>query len=208
MNIFDVQMVASASNNKDIDALLVREIRERHDRAAFAQLVNKYQSTVFGFCYRYTGNSRDAEDIAQDIFIKVFRHIGNFRGESKFSTWLYSIMANTCASHARWVRNKRIREMETWHPVDKEGTSLSHDVPDQSGDPEKKLLNKELGSVIQQIIARLKDRQRSVVIMKDFQGKTYEEIASVMNMNLGTVRSTLSRGRLAIAKQMKEYLMT
>ncbi|MBN1198632.1 MAG: sigma-70 family RNA polymerase sigma factor [Bacteroidales bacterium] len=199
-------MVISTSTTKDIDEILVRNIREHGDRTAFSQLVNKYQGTVFSFCYRYTGNRQDAEDIAQDVFIKVFNKIGSFRGEAKFSTWLYSIMVNTCSNYSRWTRNKRMNEMATFPPAEKEDSPRFADFPDHSGDPEQKLLNKELGQVIQGIIARLRYQQRSVVIMKDFQGKSYEEIAGIMKMNMGTVKSTLSRGRLAVAKKMKEYL--
>ncbi len=192
-------------HTKDIDAILIRDLLERNSNTAFSRLLNKYQGTVYSFCYRYTGNRQDAEDVAQDVFIKVFNKIESFRGESKFSTWLYSIMVNTCRNYTRWTRRTRMKEQVVFPSVEKENGSRFSNFTDQSGDPEQRLLNKELSQIIQRIISRLQDKQRSVVIMKDFQGKSYEEIAIIMNMNPGTVKSTLSRGRLTIAKQMKEY---
>ena len=101
---------------------------------------------------------------------------------------------------------KRIKEMVRIHGDEKEEPGGPLKIPDASADPERMLLNEELGSIIHKAIIRLKDTQRSVLILKDFQDKSYEEIAAIMHMNPGTVKSTLSRGRLNVAKQIKEYV--
>lgn len=189
----------------DIDAGLIHDLQDKSDMAAFTQLMNKYKRTVFGFCFRYTGNREDAEDVSQEIFIKVFRNIRSFRGDSKFSTWLYRLTVNTCLNHARWRKYARTRELVIIPADENEEENQAAEVRGHSADPEQALLNKELGMIIRKAVVRLKDKQRSVLILKDFQGRSYEEIAAIMKMNPGTVKSALSRGRLIVAKQIKEY---
>jgi RNA polymerase sigma-70 factor (ECF subfamily) len=195
----------SLLNIKDIDTNLIIDLQENGDMEAFKQIMNKYNKIIYGFCFRYTGNREDAEDLSQDVFIKVYRNISSFRRESKFSTWLYRLAVNTCLNHIRWQKHEKINEMISISPDEKKDENRQSDIRDHAANPEQEMLNKELGMIINKTVAQLNYKQRSVLILKDFQGRSYEEIAEIMNMNTGTVRSTLSRGRLNVAKQIKEY---
>jgi RNA polymerase sigma-70 factor (ECF subfamily) len=195
----------SGDNVIDIDVALVREIVENRDRTAFTRLMAKYKNTVYAFCLRYTGNRQDAEDAAQEIFLKVYKNIGSFRGESKFSSWLYRITVNTCHNYTRWRRAFRISGFVRVNSDAWQDEQRSVEIRDSASDPEQSLLNKELAYVIRNAVARLKGKQKSVVILKDFLGRSYEEIASIMNMSMGSVKSILSRGRLKVANDIKEY---
>lgn len=189
----------------DIDSILITEIQVKNDLTAFTRLMNKYKKVIFNFCLRYTGNREDAEDAAQEVFIKLYKNINSFRGDSKFSTWLYRLTVNTCLNYLRWRKTKRAEEMIGIHNDDTDEEMSSLEIKDPADDPEKILINKELGEVIRKSIFKLKKRQKTVLILKDFMGKSYEEISAIMEINIGTVKSTLSRGRLNVANQIKEY---
>ena len=188
----------------DIDENLIRDLKQSGDKEAFTLLMNKYKKPVLNFCFRYCGNLEDAEDISQDVFIKVYNNIGSFRGESRFSTWLYRIIVNTCLNHRRWRISERMDKMVSMIP-DENDEAMEIEVKNSTANPEQALMHKELGTIIKKSVAKLNKKQRSVLILKDFQGKSYEEIAGIMNMNPGTVKSTLSRGRLIVAQQIKDY---
>ncbi len=192
-------------NIKDTDTNLVIDLQENGDMEAFKQIMNKYKKIIYGFCFRYTGIREDAEDLSQDVFIKVYRNIRSFRRESKFSTWLYRLTVNACLNHIRWQKHEKINEMISLSSDEKEDENRQFDIKDDSANPEQEMLNKELGMIINKTVAQLNYKQRSILILKDFQGRSYEEIAEIMNMNTGTVRSALSRGRLNGAMQIKEY---
>lgn len=189
----------------DIDVALVREVLENRDRSAFSRLMGKYKDTVYAFCFRYTGDRQDAEDAAQEVFIKVYKNIGSFRGEAKFSSWLYRIAVNTCYNYVRWRKRLRLPGLIRINKDQGTDERIAVEMRDYATDPEKSLLNKELAYVIRSAVARLRGKQRSVVILKDFLDRSYEEIATIMNMSVGSVKSTLSRGRLKVANEIKEY---
>ena len=189
----------------DIDAKLINDLKEKNDMEAFTMLMKKYKKPVLNFCFRYCGNMQDAEDISQDVFIKVFKNISSFRRESKFTTWLYRLTMNTCHNFKRHYSAERMDRMVSIAEKDERESYDSLEVKDQKPDPENELLNKELAEVIDGMICRLNKKQRSVIILKDFQGKSYEEIAEIMKMKPGTVKSALSRGRLQVAMKIKEY---
>ena len=196
---------AAAFKILDPDSSLVKELQENSDMTAFIKIMNKYKSTVYNFCLKYTGNRENAEEISQDVFMKVYRNINSFRGDSKFSTWLYKITLNTCKNSERWYRKRLIRGNVSIIENDGDEENKSPVIPDRSYDPERIFLNKELGTIIHSAAGKLPVKQKAVVIMRDFLGKTYEEIASILNINIGTVKSSLARGRLNIAKQIGEY---
>ena len=196
---------AAAFKILDPDSSLVKELQENSDMTAFIKIMNKYKSTVYNFCLKYTGNRENAEEISQDVFMKVYRNINSFRGDSKFSTWLYKITLNTCKNSERWYRKRLIRGNVSINENDGDEENKNPVIPDRSYDPERILLNKELGTIIHSAAGKLPVKQKAVVIMRDFLGKTYEEIASILNINIGTVKSSLARGRLNIAKQIGEY---
>lgn len=187
------------NTTRDIDSSLVKTICKNNDHAAFTQLIGKYQKPVFTFCYRYFGNEDDAKDIAQDIFVKVYLKIHDFRGESTFSTWLFRIMVNTCVDKSKSVYFRIFKKTRYTDPAMSGNQSFQQEDHHQVKTPEDLLMNKELGEVIHSSVSALDKKQRAILILRDYHGRSYEEIANVMGLNLGTIKSSLCRARIKVA---------
>ena len=166
------------------------------DNTAFDKLVLNYQNRVFNTCYRILGNYEDANDSAQDIFVKVFRSLKKFRFRSSFSTWIYRISINTCRNKLRSAGYRHRRTtVRLDQPMDQEDGSYSFEIGDERRTPEKELDRKEKGLMIQRAIDSLPESQKTVVVLRDIEGLTYEEIVSITGLNPGTVKSKLARAR-------------
>lgn len=192
-------------SSHDPDTSLIDELKANNDMEAFTMLMNKYKKPVLNFCFRYIGNMQDAEDISQEVFIKVFKNIRLFQGKSKFTSWLYRLTLNTCHNFKRHYIAERLDKVLKIEAEEHKEEYAEYKLKDQKPDPEQELINKELAEIIDTMICRLNKKQRSVLILKDFQGKSYEEIGEIMNMKTGTVKSALARGRLQVAMKIKEY---
>lgn len=158
-------------------------------------LYDKYKDGIYSYCCRFFDNEDDAADCTQEIFIRVFRNIGNFRFKSLFSTWLYRVAVNNCYSFAK-AKNKRYM-VSSDNMVDR--------IREPSPDPSQALSTKEAGEAFKRALSKLKEVQRNVIILRDLEGKSYQEIAKISNMNPGTVRSTLARARYKMAEQLNIY---
>ncbi len=179
---------------EDPDIALISSFIGNNDRRSFSSLVEKYQHDVYNFCYRFTGDADDAADCSQEIFIRVYKHLPKFGFRSTFSTWLYRIMVNACNDmvKSRAYRTKQVS-------IDDVATH-SH-----APGPEQDAIHKEIQQVFQAALLRIREKYRTVIILRDVEGRSYEEIASLTGMKLGTVRSTLARARLEMAGYLKEY---
>jgi RNA polymerase sigma-70 factor (ECF subfamily) len=171
------------------------------DAAAFDSLVAKYASQVYNLAYRMVGDPEEAEDVAQLVFIRVFRSIGSFRGKASFTTWLYRVATNVCLDELK--RRKR-RPVPTEWPQD--GEAEPESPPDIGGDPEASVLRRERQELVQRAIQSLPETQRVVIILYDLQGLSYEEIAAALGATLGTVKSRLNRARLALKSKLARHL--
>jgi RNA polymerase sigma-70 factor (ECF subfamily) len=185
------------------DAALVRTI-QAGDIAAFDQLVLKHKDKLFNLVYWFLGDYQEANDCAQETFIKVFKSLKNFRFESAFSTWLYRIAMNTCknrlkSSAYRW--KKKTVPLE--NPEGSNGGNFSFAIRNDSKSPVNALEKKERFMLIQKSINSLPEEQKRVVVLRDIQGLSYDEIADVSGLNLGTVKSRLARGRLELRNKLK-----
>lgn len=185
------------------DAALVRAI-QAGDIAAFDQLVLKHQDKLFNLVYWFLGDYQEANDCAQETFIKVFKSLKNFRFESAFSTWLYRIAMNTCKNRLkstayRW--KKKTVSLE--NPEGSNGGNFSSAIRNDSKSPVNELVKKERFMLIQKSINSLPEEQKKVVVLRDIQGLSYDEIADVSGLNLGTVKSRLTRGRLELRNKLK-----
>ncbi|MDW7675471.1 MAG: sigma-70 family RNA polymerase sigma factor [Bacillota bacterium] len=165
---------------------------QQGDTAAFEELVVLYEKRVYSIAYRMMGNHEDACDLAQEAFIKIFRSIKNFRGESSFSTWLHHVVANVCRD---FLRKNKLKVSSIDEPVQYEGEALGKQLQDFSNTPEQEIEQKELQDYIQQLIKQLPEDYRMVLVMREFMEFSYEEIAAELNISLGTVKSRLSRAR-------------
>ena len=166
------------------------------DQSAFNQLVLKYRNRVMGVATRMLGNRVEAEDLAQDVFVKVYHGLKEFKQESLFSTWLYRITANSCLNHQRRKR----RERQANEALDESELTLS----DSTSDPHIALEEKQLKLCLEKAIQALPREQKIVLILRDIEGLSYEAIADSLGVELGTVRSRLHRARLGVQGSVKK----
>jgi RNA polymerase sigma-70 factor (ECF subfamily) len=190
--------VQASAVELDADQEIVARVRNG-DREAFAKLVLKYQSRVFTLAMRILDNRSEAEDIAQDIFVKVFQSLHDFRGASRFSTWLYRIAVNHCLNHIR----RRTRQQQTFVVTESEEW-----MQESSGsNPQKTLEQKERWALVQAKLQLLSPEHRTIVLLRDFEGLSYEEIADVLQLESGTVKSRLHRARMELKALLEPYLV-
>ncbi|MFW5988585.1 MAG: RNA polymerase sigma factor [bacterium] len=171
------------------------------DIEAFEKLIQRYEKKVFTIAYRYMGNKEDADDLAQEALIKVYKSIKKFRGESLFTTWLYQIVANVCRDALR----KKARKQETSidSPIITEEGETKREFGDSSLSPEILAEKAETEHYLQTLISQLKVEYKVVIIMREIQGFSYEEIAEELGCSLGTVKSRLNRAR----KHLRERII-
>jgi RNA polymerase sigma-70 factor (ECF subfamily) len=175
---------------------LVRQAQKK-DLAAFEQLVLLYQDRVYALARRLANDPRDAEDLAQEVFIRAYRSIHAFRGEADFGTWLHRITVNL------WLNSRRKTNVGTVsldEPVETDEGTLNREVATLDGEPERLLLERELGELLQPALDGLPKEQQAVLVLRELEEYTYEEMAEILNCSLGTVRSRLSRAREALRK--------
>ncbi|MFC1546233.1 RNA polymerase sigma factor [bacterium] len=165
------------------------------DMTAFNKLVEKYKTNVFNICYRFLGNMHDAEDCAQDIFIKLYYSIHKFKGESLFSTWLYRITINCCINKSNLL-NRRSKKIST-------AMNCVENIKDQSIPVIDSLALKEKAGIIQNEINKLPDECKTVLILRDIQGYSYKDVSKISGCKLGTVKSRLTRARNILKERLK-----
>lgn len=177
------------------DQELVRRV-QKGDKRAFDQLFVRYQGKIFGLVTRYVRDRQEVEDVVQEAFIKAFRALPRFRGDSQFYTWLYRIAINTAKNHLV-ARARRPPGAD----IDAEDAE-SYEPMRQVENPENELARDELSTVIHKAIADLPDDLRSAVTLREFDGMSYEQIAEIMDCPVGTVRSRIFRARESIDKKI------
>ena len=187
---------------KDTDKELVRRVK-KGDRHAFELLFSRYQHKILNLISRYLRDREDVEDVAQETFIKAFRALPRFRGESAFYTWLYRIAINTAKNHL--VARSR-RPPGTDIDVDDAEYMDGTEALRESESPESAFARDELSVEIDLAISQLPEDLRSAVTLREFDGLTYEQIAEIMDCPVGTVRSRIFRAREAIDARIQPFL--
>lgn len=189
-------------SEKEADQRLVERV-QKGDKRAFDLLVAKYQHKVLSVIGRFVHDQDEAMDVAQEAFIKAYRALKNFRGDSAFYTWIYRIAVNTAKNHlVSRGRRPPGSDVEIEDAEYYEGGVVLH----ETSSPENNLLRDELEKVIYDAIAALPDDLKTAVTLREFDGLSYEEIADVMDCPVGTVRSRIFRGREAIDNAVKTLL--
>ncbi len=184
---------------RDDDASLV-ELARAGDTAAFGSLVRRYQDRLFPTAYRLTGRVEDAQDLVQEAFLKAYVNLGQFHGESSFFTWLYRIAVNLALS------NRRKKRVESHAPL-AQGMPRDDLIEDPSrAGPSDAIERAERDQQIHRALGTLSPDHRVVVVMKDLDGLSYEEIARNLRIPLGTVRSRLHRARLELREKLRGFL--
>lgn len=170
------------------------------DLEAFGELVSKYEKQVYNIAYRFMGNYDDASDLAQEAFVRAFRAISGFRGDASFKTWMYHIVANVCRDELRRRKRQPVVSLDT--PIITDDGEINREQEDWTLAPERIYENKEFQETIQQLLNELIPEYRQVLVLREIQGFTYEEIASTLECSLGTVKSRINRARKALRDQI------
>ena len=168
------------------------------DEQAFAQLVRENEKRVYNLALRMTGNPEDAMDVAQETFLNAWRGLRFFKGESAFSTWVYRLANNACIDHLR--REKRRQSMLVAPPAEEDGEERYADVPDHRFRPEAELERRELRRSVERGLEQLSPEHRQVLLLREVEGLSYQEIGQALDLEEGTVKSRIARARLALRK--------
>lgn len=171
------------------------------DTDAFEALVTAYQKQIYNLTLRYASNPEDAADLTQEAFLRAYRSLGTFRGDSRFSVWLYRLATNVCIDHLR-SRGRGSASSLTVENDEEEPEEL--DIPDASFEPQKELERRELQRAVHEGLKALSDYAREIVILRELEGLSYAEIGERLGLEAGTVKSRLFRARKALCDYLRE----
>ncbi len=175
------------------------------EERAFQELVERYQTRLLNFIYRTIGDRDRAEDLVQEVFIRVYRHLHRFDSSKKFSTWVYTIASNLAKNE---LRNRSRSPLVLFQTI--QGTNDEEDRPVQFEDttsrPDDMYRKRHLRELVEQTVAQLPEHHRQVFVLRELEGKSYEEIAEITDCNLGTVKSRLNRARTAFAAIIEPFI--
>lgn len=191
---------------QNIQEKILIERCKNGDKVAFDTLVERYEKRVYNLAYRLSGNYDEANDISIDAFIRVFQALKMFRGDANFSTWLFRIVTNVYLDRRKRQSNKQHLSLEEY--IELEENSVARQVEDPSPTPLETMEQKERTAILQNAIESLPDYQRVMVVLFHTEGLAYEEIASILSLPIGTVKSRLNRARLTLRNKlspMKEH---
>jgi RNA polymerase sigma-70 factor (ECF subfamily) len=185
------------------EAVFVSRLQANED-AAYDELVRGYSATIYHVAYRMLGDSADASDVVQEIFIKIFRNIKGFKGEAALKTWIFRIALSEILNRLRWWKR---RHKYTTVSLDEEANGKPTAIVLHGGPtPEQVLQSKEREAAIQRALRRLSHEHRSIIVLRDIEGFSYNEIADVLGLSIGTVKSRLARARADLKNSLMRYL--
>ncbi|NLM96628.1 MAG: sigma-70 family RNA polymerase sigma factor [Halanaerobiaceae bacterium] len=184
------------------DIELVQEFKDGSEQA-FAELIERFQHRVYNTTLRMLGNREDALDTAQECFIKVYKNIKKFKGDSSFSTWLFRITTNACRDELR----KRKRRLPVYTDInsDDENNTIQN-ISNGSNEPEKITISRDINESIQELVNQLPEDQKLVFILREFQDLSYQEIAEILDISMGSVKSRLSRARRSLRQDLNKII--
>jgi RNA polymerase sigma-70 factor, ECF subfamily len=186
-----------------METLVTKRIKQvlKGDQNAFAEIVEIYKDKVYQICFRMLGNRHEAEDIAQEAFLRAYVNISSFNQERKFSTWLYRIATNLCIDRIR--KKKPDYYLDTEIPGT-DGLDMYSQIAASGKTPEAEVEGMELQEAVQKEISALPEKYRSVIILKYLEDLSLNEISEILDMPLGTVKTRIHRGREALRKQLRK----
>jgi RNA polymerase sigma-70 factor (ECF subfamily) len=187
-------------DQRDADAELMLRFQSG-DEAAFAALVRSYQNRIVSLAYRYLGSAADAEDLAQEVFLRVYRAKESYEPTAKFSTWVYRITSNASLNFLRG--RKARRGVSGTMPVG--GAPADYEDEDAEA-PDERMEKDELARVLRRIVDELPERQRMAIVLNKYEGLCYDDVASAMDMSVMAVKSLLTRARVNIKEKLVPYL--
>lgn len=176
------------------------------DAGAFDALVVLYTDRVFAVAFRMLGDRAEAEDLAQEVFVTLYGALGSFRGESKLSTWIYRITRNRCLNRMKFLKRRHVGQLADIDDPALQGACADVETRDTGRkDPHNKLHNDELSALLEGLLLELPEEQRALVVLRDLEDLSYEEIVDITGLPLGTVKSRLHRARAALAKLLEPH---
>ena len=200
------QKKEAARRERELDAALVDRVREG-DNAAFQELFEKYHRRAFAVALGVVKNKQDAMDVVQDAFIKVHKHLHSFQGTSSFYTWLYRIVMNLSIDHVRRVRRKRGMDYDDAISREEDAAGDGALLPTiTDSNPSKAVMRRELHEAIQKALHALPEHHQQVIVLREVEGMSYEEMAQTLEVPKGTIMSRLFHARRKMQTQLEEYL--
>jgi RNA polymerase sigma-70 factor (ECF subfamily) len=200
--------LVSAIGAQQEEAAVIAELKAGSE-SAFAWLVAQYHQPVYSLIARTIQNQSEAADLTQEVFVKVYRGIGNFHGDASLRTWIYRIALHEASNQRRWWGRHKKQEItietECGEHFDGSGMFLKDMLVDQHDSPFDMCAQQEIRERVEEEIRKVPEPFRTVVILRDIEGFGYEEIAEILNTNLGTIKSRLMRGRAQLKKQLAPY---
>lgn len=178
----------------------------RGDRGAFDVLVEKYYKKIYNLAYRFVGDSEEANDLAQEVFTAAYQNLKKFRGDAKFSTWLFQIATNRGKNRFKYLKRRGYFANKGPTNGEEDRESLQRAIPDLSTNPETILAGKQIQKIVQDAINDLDADHKEIVILRDIEGFSYEEIARILNLPEGTTKSRLHRARMVVKEKLKKAL--
>ncbi len=197
-------MLFAGTATMHADKALVRRA-QANDRAAFNEIVLRYKQKVYNYIYRMVHSAPEAEDLTQETFVRAYTSIHSFESRASLNTWLFRIATNLCIDYSR--KQKKVSGLTASLSEETEGAEQTErDIPDSAFDPQRLLLNQELGARLDQALKQLPEKLRTVVLLYDIEGLPYDEIAAIVGCPLGTVKSRLFNARAALREKLAPYL--
>ncbi|MGC8792418.1 MAG: RNA polymerase sigma factor [Bryobacteraceae bacterium] len=172
---------------------------------AYEALIHQFQQPIYNLVSRLLDDPWEACDVVQEVFLKVFRKVGSFRGDSSLKTWIYRIAVNQAYNHQRWFNRHRRQEVDLEGDQDR-GPAYTQRIPDRRPSPYDHVVENEQHAMIEAALARMNPSFRAAVVLRDIEELSYEEIAEILQVALGTVKSRIQRGREALRRDLAERL--
>lgn len=201
-------LAEQSSSVKHKEEQLLVDRCQQGDKDSFAQLMRLHEKQIYNFTYRMLGSAEEAEDLTQDIFIAVFRGIKSFRGEAKFSTWLYRIALNQTRNRIKYLARRNFFARRTKRSGFKEnmGPETPEALADGGPTPEQWTMTKDLAARVQECLNQMDYQAQQIIILRDVQGFSYEELSEMLSLKPGTVKSRLHRARNSLQQCLQDKL--
>jgi RNA polymerase sigma-70 factor, ECF subfamily len=205
MELEQVAPAAAVEMRPAVESEFIERLK-RGEAAAFEELVSERSGEIYGLLFRLTENSEEARDLTQETFLRAFQNIGRFRGDADLKTWMYRIAINQARNRWRWWRRRRRDSTVSLDATGQSGQTLMATLAESSQNPEQQTLAHERELALRSALQRLGRAYQETVILRDIEGFTYEEIATTLGINVGTVKSRLARGRQELRRCLEGSL--
>ena len=201
--------VASAIGARNLESAIVAELKAGSEEA-YAWLIGEFHQPIYSLVYRILTDPADAADTTQEVFLKVFRGMRHFNGQSSLKTWIYRIAVHEASNRRRWWFRHKARET-SMEPLENtaaqsSGLAIAESLVDEGESPFESAAHEEVRARVEEELRKVPEPYRSTVILRDLEEMSYEEIAEVLDISLGTVKSRLTRGREALRRRLTEYV--